>query len=170
MIKILQVKLILYKTRHKQNSAPASRLMGYLFWQKLVGGLVHVNTSPNLSNRICKEDNQSHFSNGRKKNRDSPGDPKPPVTSQTPQKVSIQITLYQRLQKKSKRKHRLNLLFKRVSSLKNKSLLSFSPLPYYGALNLEDIDGNFSGEIVMSSAVLDHPAGYAMLTLQRAII
>ena len=129
--------MILYKTRHKQNSAPVSRLMGYLFWQKLVGGLVHLNTSPNLSNRICKEDNQSHFStwrNGRKKNRGSPGNPKPSVASQTLQKVSIQIILYQRLQKKSKMKHRLNLLFKRVSFLKNKSLLSFFSSPLLWSL------------------------------------
>ena len=95
---------------------------------------MHVNTSPDLTKRICKEDNQSLiFRPGGKegKNRDTPGDSKPLVTSQSPQKVSIQITLYQRLQKRQKRKQRLSLLFKRVNFLKIQLYFLFfsSPLP-----------------------------------------
>ena len=73
--------------------------------------------------------------------------------------ISIQITRYQLLcirgsRKESKRKQRLSLLFKRASFLKNTS--SFSSLLYSGALDVGDIDANFSGEIVTSSAILDH--------------
>ena len=85
----------------------------------------------------------------------TPGDPKL-VTSQFPRKVSIQITLHQRLQKKSKRKQWLILLLKRVSFLKNTTSFSFCPLPYSRASNLSKIFANFSREIVTSSSVLDH--------------
>ena len=84
-----------------------------------------------------------------------PGDPKPRVTSQFPQKVSIQITLHQKLQKESKRE-KLILLFKRVSFLKRQAHFLFSLLPYSRASNLGKIYANFSGEIVTSSSVLDH--------------
>ena len=65
---------------------------------------MHINASPNLSNRICQEDNQSLIDRpgGTERKKGSPGDPKPLVMSQSPQKVSIQITLYQRLQKRKK--------------------------------------------------------------------
>ena len=36
----------------------------------------------------------------------------------------------------------------------------FSPLPHSGASNLGKIYANFSGEIVTSSSVLDHPDVY----------
>ena len=40
--------------------------------------------------------------------------------------------------------------------MKNTTLFSFSPFPYFTASNLGKIYANFSGEIVTSSAVSDH--------------
>ena len=45
---------------------------------------------------------------------------------------------------------------KRVSFLENTSSVSFSHLPYFGALNLGKIYANSSGKILTSSSVLDH--------------
>ena len=85
-----------------------------------------------------------------------PGDPQPLVTSQLPQKVSIQITLHQRSRRESTRKQRLILLFKRVSFLKNTSTFSFSSSPSFWSLEFgKKIYANFLGEIVTSWSVLD---------------
>ena len=63
-----------------------------------------------------------------------PDDPKPLVTSQFPKKVNIQITRIRGPRKKSKRKHRLILLLKRVSFLKNTSSFSFFSSPSFRSL------------------------------------
>ena len=58
-----------------------------------------------------------------------------------PRKLAFKLVCIRGSRKQSKRKQRLNLLFKKVSFLKNTSSF-FSPLPYSGALNLGDIDAN----------------------------
>ena len=79
------------------------------------------------------------------------------MTSQFPQKVSIQITLHQWLQKESKKKQRLILLYKRVSFQdKNTSSFTFFSSPFIFGLESGKIYANFSGEIVTSSSVLGH--------------
>ena len=51
---------------------------------------------------------------------------------------------------------RWSSVFRNVTFLKNTTSFSFSPFLYFRASNLGKIDGNFSWEIVKSSAVLDH--------------
>ena len=81
------------------------------------------------------------------------GDPKPLVTSQPPQKVSIQITLHQRLQKRKKEEITFEFAFKRVSFLKNTSSF-FSPSSLFWSFESgKNLCQFFS---TTSSSVLDH--------------
>ena len=50
----------------------------------------------------------------------------------------------------------INFAFKRASFLKNTSSFSLLPFPMFWNLKSGEIYANFSGEIVMSSSVLDH--------------
>ena len=80
------------------------------------------------------------------------------VTSQSLMKISIQIVLHQRLQKRKWRETKMDFGFLECYLLKNPTSFSLSLFLYFRASNLGKIDANFSGGIVTSSAVLDHRA------------
>ena len=85
----------------------------------------------------------------------NPGDPKSLVTSQSPEKVSIQIALHQRVHN---RETKMEFVLRNVTFLKNTTFifLPLPPFPYFRASNVGKIHANFSWEIVTSQAVLDH--------------
>ena len=85
-----------------------------------------------------------------------PGNPKPLVTAQFTQKVSIQITLHQRLQKRKKEETTIDFDCKEGQLSEKHKFIFFFPLPYSGTSNLGKIYANFSGETMTSLSVLDH--------------
>ena len=85
-----------------------------------------------------------------------PGDPKLLVTSQSPRKAGIQIVLLRGCRRENRGKERWSSVSRNVTFLKKTTSLSFSPFPLFRTSNLGKIDANFSGEIVTSSAVLNH--------------
>ena len=84
------------------------------------------------------------------------GVPKSLVTSQFPQKISIQIILYQGLQKRKKEETTIDLTLYKGQLSEKHQIIFFSPLPYSGASNMGKTYANLSLEIVTSSSVLDH--------------
>ena len=80
------------------------------------------------------------------------------VTSQSPKNVSIQIVLHgsetpeEKIEENKDGVRFLGMLPFRKTQLH----FPFSPFLYFRASDLRKIDANFSGEIVTSSAVLNH--------------
>ena len=88
----------------------------------------------------------------------SPGDPKPLVTSQpSPESLSSKLHYIRSSRRENRGKQRRNPIERNVTFLKNTTSFSFFPFPHFRASNLGKIDGNCFGEIVASSAVLNHP-------------
>ena len=69
-------------------------------------------------------------------------------------KVSFQIVLYQRFQKRNREKQRWSSIFRNVTFFEKHNFIFLFPFPLFLASNLGKINANFSPEIVTSSAVL----------------